>query len=122
MYFRWFETVHIKYLQQIGIMLDGNANDPKGAIIARSECNFLRPIKYPDTITVCCSAVSVGNSSINLEYRVRSEALGEGECATGSSTLVMFDYVAGKPCPLGPEIVERMNRLEGLEVPVKAKK
>ena len=45
-----------------GIMLRANASDSSGAIIARSECNFLNAVSYPGEIEVSCRGVVVGNS------------------------------------------------------------
>ncbi|GAB5360618.1 hypothetical protein AAMO2058_000642600 [Amorphochlora amoebiformis] len=85
-YYRWWETAHILYLREIGMMLKGNAKDPEGAIIARNECHFLKPVNFPDEITVSCRATSLGNTSINIEYLLENGA--NEKCATGSATLV----------------------------------
>eukprot|EP00466_Bigelowiella_natans_P013607 jgi/Bigna1/63917/fgenesh1_kg.63_\ len=109
-FYRWWESAHIAYLQSIGIMLKGNAKDENGAIIARSECNFLKPVSFPDTVTVCCRATKLGNTSLSVEYLLLNK-MGES-CATGSAILVLFDYIAEAKYNINDELRAKVVDLE----------
>ena len=116
------------------MMLAGNATDPLGAIIARSECNFIKAVRYPvspiydthalarlartltrrffcqDTVTVRCRGTTVGNSSIGVEYKLEN---GAGDtCATGAATLVLFDYIKNQKNIIDDELRNKILELE----------
>jgi len=96
-------------------MMKGNATDPKGAIIAKSECNFLRPVTYPDVVTVCCRASRMGNSSLSVEYLLLNDKM--EECATGAAVLVMYDYINDTTYRMDDEMRKTITELENAANP-----
>eukprot|EP00656_Telonema_subtile_P007965 TRINITY_DN13744_c0_g1_i1.p1 TRINITY_DN13744_c0_g1~~TRINITY_DN13744_c0_g1_i1.p1 ORF type:complete len:182 (+),score=17.68 TRINITY_DN13744_c0_g1_i1:213-758(+) len=110
-YYRWFETAHIQYLQRLGIMERGNANDKNGAIIAHSECDFIFPVSYPGDVIVSCRGTAVGRSSLQVEYRAQT---GDTLCATGKGTLVYYDHTQLKSLPFTQQHRQIIAEIEGL--------
>ncbi|MBI3863914.1 MAG: acyl-CoA thioesterase [Planctomycetia bacterium] len=110
-YLRWFESARIAYGDLAG--LDQSAGSRRiGPILAALSCNFRRQLTYPDTVHVGARITRIGTSSLKMEHRIISEALG-AVAADGDSTLVAFDYAAQKPVPVPAEIRESISKLEG---------
>ncbi|MFZ1686443.1 MAG: acyl-CoA thioesterase [Flavobacteriales bacterium] len=90
-YFRWLETARMHYLRRIGVT-HPDEQGGIGLLLAETRCTFLKPMHFPDTITVRTGVVKVGNTSFVMRYEVHSEA--QGLAATAESVQVMFNYAA----------------------------
>jgi acyl-CoA thioester hydrolase len=90
-YFRWFESARIAYLDRIGFR-GGDAHNRIGPILASTHCRFRRPLAYPDRIRVGARATDVGKDRFTMEYRITSERHGGGVAAEGGGVIVAFDY------------------------------
>ena len=66
---------------------------------------------YPDTVTIGTRVARVVNSSMLLEHAIVSDARGE-IVADGTSTVVHFDYAAGKSCPIPDELRRSIAEFE----------
>ena len=110
-YFRWFETARIQYLERI--QLTGQAAESQlGPILAAISCQFRRPVVYPDWVQIGSRVTRLGRSSFGMEHRLWSERLA-AVAAEGDSTIVVFDYQTQKPQPIGPELRQTIEELEG---------
>lgn len=110
-YFRYFETARIKYLERIGVA-DLFERERIGPILASIRCDFRRQVKYPDTMLIGTRATRIGRSSIGIEHRMVSEQNGQ-LVAEGDSTLVVFDYNTQSSHPVPAEVRAAIETLEG---------
>ena len=109
-FLRWCETGRVDYLKHMGLFPDG---PPRGIgpIVASVTCHYRRPLNYPDTITIGTRVTGVRNSSLRMEQRLVSRALGQ-VCADAEATIVTVDYSTGKPVPVPDAVRRRINELE----------
>ncbi|MBS0264739.1 MAG: acyl-CoA thioesterase [Planctomycetes bacterium] len=113
-YIRWFESARIAYGDRAGLELQV-ADRKIGPILAAISCNYRRQLTFPDTVHIGARVTRIGNSSLKMEHRVISEALG-AVAAEGDSTLVAFDYTGQTPVPV-PDIVRAaIAQIEGQAV------
>jgi len=91
-YFRWFESVRMHYLERIGA-LRSHAEQGIGVILATTTCDFQRPVHWPQRLVVETGCTHIGNTSFTLAYRITDE--GGATVAEGTSVQVMYDYNAG---------------------------
>lgn len=110
-YFRWFESARIAYLDQIGLS-DLLESEQIGPILAAIGCNYRRPLTYPDTVHVGARITRLGTSSMTMEHRLFSEAQGV-VAAEGDSTIVVLDYAQNRSCPIPAAVRQAIARLEG---------
>ena len=110
-FFRWFETARIAYLEAIGFTAGGEGGGI-GPILASAACRFRRPVTYPATVTVGVRAEAIGEDRFSHVYRV---VLGEtGEVvAEGEGVVVSYDYGAGRKAPIPPDVRGAMARVAG---------
>jgi acyl-CoA thioester hydrolase len=110
-YLRWCETARVEYMRRVAFWSEV---PPKGTgpIMASVKCDYKAPLNYPDTIDVGTRVVAIGNSSIRMEQVVFSRALGK-VAAEVESTVVMLDYLAGRPVRVTQEIRDAIAALEG---------
>jgi acyl-CoA thioester hydrolase len=105
-YLRWFESARIAFFEKVGMNRDVQSAGP-GPILARATVDFLKPVTYPDRITVEAKCESVGTTSFVMHYRATSERV--GECARGEGVVVMFDYAKGTKVAVSDELRARLK-------------
>ncbi len=91
-FFRWFETGRIAFLEAIGFTAGGHAGGV-GPILASTGCRFRRPVEFPDTVTVAVRTTAVADDRFTQTYRVLSQSTGE-IVAEGVGVVVSYDYGA----------------------------
>ncbi len=105
-YFAWFESARIRTFEKIGVVTDKPLR--VGPILATTQCDFLQPIAYPASIRVGCRVSKIGNTSMSMEYEVRTEGA-DRPSATGSSVIVLMDYETGAKVPIPAEIRDKIQ-------------
>ena len=109
-FFRYFESARIAYLDRIGFREEGAAAGA-GPILASTHARFRRPLDYPDTVRVGARVTDVGEDRFTMEYRLVSEREGH-VAAEGGGVLVAFDYAAGRKTSLPVAVREEIEALE----------
>lgn len=109
-YFRYFESARIAYLDAIGFRGDAAARGI-GPILASTHCRFRRALMYPDTVRVGARTTSVAEDRFTMEYRIVSEA-GDDVAAEGGGIVVAYDYLNTTKTILPHEVRERIGKLE----------
>lgn len=110
-YLRWCETARIEYMHRVA-MWSERPPAGTGPIIASVKCDYKIPLIYPDTVDVGTRVSSIGNSSFRMEQIVVSHRL-QAIAAAVDSTIVMFDYQAGRTVRVADEIRDAIDTLEG---------
>jgi acyl-CoA thioester hydrolase len=108
-YFRWFESARIAYFEKIGLN-ERMRREKKGPILARTSCDYAKPLTFPDTIRATARVVKVGNTSFVMEYTVTSTK--HGEAARGEGVIVLIDYEKGGKIPVDDELKARIEAAE----------
>lgn len=108
-FFRYFENARIEYLRQMGLGLGDDVSIRP--ILAQTDCTFIRPIVYPDSICIGARVESLGTHSFYMTYGVYRTPL--QECmAVGRGKVVSFDYRTGRKVPLPQEWKNGIGRIE----------
>jgi acyl-CoA thioester hydrolase len=110
-FFRYFESARIAYLERIGFRQEGEA-EGAGPILHSTHARFRRPLTWPDSVLVGARTVEVGEDRFTQEYRLVSRAQG-AVAAEGGGVLVAFDYAANRKVPLPDAVREAIRALEG---------
>lgn len=109
-YFRYFESARTKYVEELKI-LDFMNDYAMGPILSDTSAKFIAPVTYPDTLSVGIRSVTAKNGKLIQEYAIWSQA--QSRLVTkGESTMLFFDYTAGKRCNVPEELAQRMIKLE----------
>jgi acyl-CoA thioester hydrolase len=110
-YFRWFESARIAYLERIGLS-QLMERERIGPILAAISCNYRRQLTYPDTVEVGSRITRIGRTSMTMAHALRSRRQ-EAIVADGESTIVAFDYRAQCPIVVPEEIRAAIEKAEG---------
>jgi len=107
-YLKYFESARIHYFTKMGMSI--NPKDA-GPILAATECQYLKPITFPDRILVGAKVQNFGNTSFLMEYGVWSRTLAT-IAARGSARIVYFDYVKQEKIPVPDAFKEMVVKLD----------
>ena len=77
-YFRWFESARIKFLELLGLAKLHDPKEEHGPILVHAGCNFRRQLEYPDTIKIGSRVARVGTTSFTLEHALVEPRSGNG--------------------------------------------
>ncbi|MHA2142183.1 MAG: acyl-CoA thioesterase [Candidatus Thorarchaeota archaeon] len=105
-FFKYFETARIKYFEKIGF-IESMEKNSIGPILASTSAKFIKPLFYPDTVTVGTRVTSIEPTNFIMEYIIKSKS--KGVVAIGESKMVVYDYKSSKKTTL-PEIVRNKIR------------
>jgi acyl-CoA thioester hydrolase len=109
-YFRYFESARTKYVEELKI-LDFMHDYAKGPILSETSAKYLAPVNYPDTLSVGIRSIKAQGGKLIQEYAIWSHQ--QSRLVTkGQSTMLFFDYNAGRPCNIPAELAQRMIKLE----------
>ncbi len=112
-YFRYFETARIAYLERIGFAEEQEVAGV-GPILHSTHCRFRLPLSYPDRVSVGARTAGLGNDRFTMEYRLVSHAQG-GVAADGGGVVVSYDYRSGHKTDLPPGVRAAIVALDGID-------
>ncbi|MBY8998708.1 MAG: acyl-CoA thioesterase [Candidatus Thorarchaeota archaeon] len=104
--FKFFETARIKYFEETGF-IETMEKDSIGPILASTSAKFIKPLFYPDTVTVGTRVTSIEPTQFIMEYIVESKS--KGIAALGEAKMVVYNYKSAERTTL-PEIVRNKIR------------
>ncbi|MHA2301298.1 MAG: acyl-CoA thioesterase [Candidatus Thorarchaeota archaeon] len=105
-FFKYFETARIRYFEEIGFIETMEKNSI-GPILASTSAKFIKPLFYPDSVTVGTRVISIEPTEFIMEYVVESKS--KGIVALGESKMVVYNYKSSKRTTL-PDIVRNKIR------------
>ncbi len=111
-YLRWFENVRFLYFELVGLNALHRA-ERIGAILARTEVDFLAPVTFPDDLLVTARVVRIGNTSLVMQHRVWSSSTSR-ICAKAEAIVVVVDYAhEARPTTIWEPIRAAIRALDG---------
>lgn len=87
---RYVQAARMHALESTGISAHFEAHR-QGPLLARTECNFRRPLFYPGAVSIDTSLAFIKRSSFGYHHVLR-DADG-GVVAEADDVIVMYDYV-----------------------------
>lgn len=97
-YYRYCESARIGYVQQFQLFEKGYL-----MVIASSQCRYLRPVFFPDTLSIGVRIEEMRNSSFSMRYTLYSEQQ-KHIVAEGEAVIVCLDAQTQQKKILSPEI------------------
>jgi acyl-CoA thioester hydrolase len=105
-YLRWFESARMALLSAI----DFTSGTGVGPILHSQGCRYRRPLFAPDDVVAAARVVDVGPDRFDVELALWSRAAG-AVAATGTATMVSFDYARQQKAPLPATVRAAIARL-----------
>lgn len=108
-YFKYFEASRVRYIEKIGFHESFQSQRLAG-VLSRVSCNFVAPLKYPDTLTVGTRVTEISSDKIVMEHFVTNSQ----KClaAFGESELIVYDFSREKKIPVPDLLRKSIEKLE----------
>lgn len=110
-FFRYFETARIKYFEKAGF-IESMEKNSIGPILANISAKFIKPLFYPDTITVGTRVTSVEPTQFVMEYIIESKS--KGIAAIGESKIVVYDYKSSERTTLPDAVRNKIKEIDSI--------
>lgn len=109
-YFRYFENVRLKYFESIGV-LEEMEKTQVGPILGATECKYLLPLTYPDTIILGATVSQIKEKRLTMKYVIHSQKL-EKIAAEGSAEIVFVDFASGRSTLISDNILAAIRNVQ----------
>ena len=108
-YFTYMEEARWAYWRE----LTGDAVQDRlpGLILARAECDFIRPVRPGERIVIWLGTTRIGSTSLSIDCEMLDEQ--GAAVARGKAVMVTYDYAASKPVPVPDWCRARIEEYEG---------
>jgi acyl-CoA thioester hydrolase len=108
-FFTYMEEARWVYWREV----TGDAPDRglPGLILARAECDFIRPVRAGDVLNEWMGTTKIGRSSFSIDVEIEDER--GGVVAKGKSIVVTYDYSANKSVPVPDWCRAKIEEFEG---------
>lgn len=93
-YYSWFDTTVNAYLIEQGV-LDVEKGEVVGLVV-KTQCNYYKPVAFPDKIITGVAVSKIGNSSVRYELGIFGNQCTEA-CASGHFIHVYVDRKTHRP-------------------------
>lgn len=106
MYYRYIESARIKYFNQLNLL-----SYPVNTVVSSSQCRYLKPVFYPDTLYIGAKIVELRNSAFRMEYQLFSENQ-NAVVALAEAVVVFVDKAEGKKTQIPSDVKAAIIQLE----------
>jgi len=113
-YFKYFQKARIAYFEK-NSSEDLFVESRISTILASTECKFIYPLKYPDTISIGVRVDSMADQYFTMKYAVISHK-NQKLVAIGGAKVVMFDYDKNMKASVPQEVKKRILNFEKTKV------
>ena len=110
-YFRYFETTRIRYLEQAGL-IELMAATNVGPILSETKARFKAPVTFPDKLMVGARVSAITGDRFTMQYAILSEKSGR-IVTEGEALIVCFDYNQGCKAAVPQLVIDAIEKLEG---------
>jgi acyl-CoA thioester hydrolase len=105
-YFRYFEEARVRLFARV----HPDVFARRALVLARTSCDFLKPLLYPASIVVGLKLMHVGRSSLEFECWIADAENRQSVHATGRSVIVCVDMQTQRPVPWTDEELQALQR------------
>ena len=109
-YFRYFECARIAYFEQTQIMSDMR-KQKIGPILAETQCQYRRPLTYPDRIKVGAVIDELHSHGFMQRYAVYSSEQ-DAIATQGYGRIVLLDYKTQQKVAVSDALIEDLNHFQ----------
>ena len=113
-YFKYFQKARIAYFEK-NSSEDLFVESRISTILASTQCKFIYPLKYPDTISIGARVDLMADQYFTMKYAVISDK-NQKLVAVGAAKVVMFDYDKNMKASVPQEVKKRILNLEKTKV------
>jgi acyl-CoA thioester hydrolase len=101
-YFRYMEQARVNWLfiEKGKIFQPGTSS----FVVVTASCAFLKPLYFPATLIIDSWASDIGNSSVLVHHKIRTEESPETIFAQGHAKIVCIDLQTQRSTPLSAEM------------------
>ena len=113
-YFKYFQKARIAYFEK-NSSEDLFVESRISTILASTQCKFIYPLKYPDTISIGARVDFMADQYFTMKYAVISHK-NQKLVAIGGAKVVMFDYDKNMKASVPQEVKKRILNFEKTKV------
>jgi acyl-CoA thioester hydrolase len=101
---KYVQAARVNLLEGVGLM-QLQAEEKKGPILASIDCQFYKPLFYPGEVTVCSKIDAIKNTSFKIKHTVYNA---ENEIAAQANDIIVFyDFINNSKLQIKDDLRKR---------------
>ena len=106
-YFRYLEEARVRVMREgVGVL-----REHRNIVLARTACDFLRPIVWPATLRIVMELTRIGRSSLEYQAEIFVQGDDGGPYARAQAVIVGTDARTARSSPWTTEELQRMAQV-----------
>lgn len=105
-YYRYIESARIEYLNELNLF-----DEPLYSVVSSSQCQYLKPLFFPDQLKIGVRVAEMRNSAMRMEYILWSQQQ-QTVVALGEAVVVFVDQEELKKCAIPEQMRQKIMQLE----------
>ena len=105
-YLKFFEDARLHFMSEIGFT---GKSDHESVILSESTCKYIRPLFFPDILTVKIRTADLGTNYWTMEGIVCADSLKGDIAAYGTAKLYFYDYLKSQKIDVPSRIREYLE-------------
>lgn len=107
---RYMEIGRVEYWRQLGIGYQDFLNSGLQYVVARVECDYIKPMYFDNMLTMMVRVAKFSRTSITYEYMILDD--NDEPAVLGMTVLVCLKAGGTRPHPLPKEYLEKILEYE----------
>ena len=107
-YFRYLEEARVQVMREGGV---GVLGPHRNIVLARTACDYLRPIVWPATVRIEMELVRIGRSSLEYQAEIFVQGDDSAPYARAQAVIVGTDARTGRSSPWTAEELRGMAKV-----------
>lgn len=107
-YLKYMERARSEWFWALGLCFDEMAKDNMGFAVHHASLDYHKPARLKDMLLCCCSANTVGKTSITVDQSIINADNPEIIYCSGSIRLVCIT-LDGRPLRIPPKYLEKLS-------------
>ncbi len=109
-YFRYFEIARIAYFEELKVFQLKDLSTV-GPILVSTSAKYLKPLSYPDTVSVGVKSIHYSSDKVVQSYRIVSQRH-KYVVTEGEGVIFGYDYDNMKRAPIPQKVLNAIAALE----------
>lgn len=106
-FLKYVQASRVNFWEHIGL----NAYHTKteiGPILAKTSCNFLKPLHFPGSVIIEAHATNIGLHRFGIRHKLLNEE--DEQVAEAEDIIVVYDFQQQMKSPMPPFLLEALER------------
>jgi acyl-CoA thioester hydrolase len=107
---KYVQSARVHLLEKLGLMAS-QAGEKKGPILASVDCQFIKPLFYPGTVTIHSTISLIKTTSFRVTHTIYNDKT--EITAKANDIIVLYDFITENKLRIDDDLRKKLESLNG---------